>query len=456
MRRHANSVLAVWISVTLAVLLLTGSATREGADLRTYVAFLACIILIPVLLNPRVWDRLRQSRVIGAGLIAIIIIAILQLLPLGFIPDTLATENIRAEAEFLDRAESRRLTLDPVATRTMLGLCILLLAIWMAAALMDKRGGKLLHWIVIGLALFSLFLGLAQRAGQFGGHLLWDNFNAGVLVGPFANSNHMATLLAIGIGYSMMGFVRSRYKLSGLRGQSRAAGYLGLTVLLFFGLILSDSSAGIAIAVTLVILSLLIGFRWKSNLLARSTSIGLFGIGLGIPLIFILLSFTGSLPEPQGALGTANYLDRHEIWAIAGNMAREHWLFGVGFGAFDNVFPLYEDHMMLARRFANEAHSDILQIVMEGGLILFAVYAIVLFRSARVVEEQLRRRDLRLSYRAPALLGCLAVFAHSLVDYPAQTWFIAGLLVAMMTVTFGSNFVSRTHMKNFKADVVHL
>jgi O-antigen ligase len=111
-------------------------------------------------------------------------------------------------------------------------------------------------------------------------------------------------------------------------------------------------------------------------------------------------------------------------------MAKTYFPFGAGFGSFDSVFRAFEPTQTLSTFYMNQAHNDLIQIIIEGG-VLAALAAIVfsLWFAGRAWSLWWYK------IRSPAdLLGrtgsviALLLLLSSAVDYPLRTPALAVLM----------------------------
>ena len=116
-------------------------------------------------------------------------------------------------------------------------------------------------------------------------------------------------------------------------------------------------------------------------------------------------------------------------------MAADHPLAGWGLGTFPVVYPQYRS--FYTSKFVNQAHNDYVQVLVETGVVGFAlvVWGMVVF-----FREAFRKMD-----RAPALLrspalaatvACTGLLVHSFLDFnlhiPANAALFA-VLCALVT-----------------------
>jgi O-antigen ligase len=93
---------------------------------------------------------------------------------------------------------------------------------------------------------------------------------------------------------------------------------------------------------------------------------------------------------------------------------------GWGLGTFPTVYPSYRS--FYTNQFVNEAHNDYVQLLVETGLLGFAL---MLWFLARLYQHGLptsRRWEFQwdAAVSLAALLGCTGILLHSLVDFNLQ------------------------------------
>jgi O-antigen ligase len=93
---------------------------------------------------------------------------------------------------------------------------------------------------------------------------------------------------------------------------------------------------------------------------------------------------------------------------------------GWGLGTFPTVYPAYRS--FYTNLFVNEAHNDYAQLLVETGLLGFALmlwFVIVLYRRGLPTS---RRWEFKWdgAVSVAALLGCTGILLHSFVDFNLQ------------------------------------
>lgn len=102
---------------------------------------------------------------------------------------------------------------------------------------------------------------------------------------------------------------------------------------------------------------------------------------------------------------------RREILASASEMVAENALVGFGPGSFRESYPAYARFDV--GRYVNHVHNDWVEWAVEGGMAVPVLLLAVWIRAFANLP------------RAPWALGLVAVFLHSLVDYPMQRFGMA-------------------------------
>lgn len=130
-------------------------------------------------------------------------------------------------------------------------------------------------------------------------------------------------------------------------------------------------------------------------------------------------------------------------WAIVRDSAAmfaSKPVLGWGLGTFPIVYPQFRG--FYTNLFVNQAHNDYVQVLVEMGLLGFAVTLVFLALLYRYGLQRQREASGFSHYvRLAALVGCTGIVAHSLVDFnlhiPANAaWFF--VLSALATASFAS------------------
>jgi O-antigen ligase/glycosyltransferase involved in cell wall biosynthesis len=120
----------------------------------------------------------------------------------------------------------------------------------------------------------------------------------------------------------------------------------------------------------------------------------------------------------------ASAATRLQLYGSAASMARDHWLFGVGLGAFDKAYPRYGGGRIV------KPHEVPVSLVAQTGLPgLFAEVAIVL---GIAIELRRRRGTVRSVYGSVALAGLASLGAGMLFEnllYVEYVWVFVALAV---------------------------
>jgi len=95
-------------------------------------------------------------------------------------------------------------------------------------------------------------------------------------------------------------------------------------------------------------------------------------------------------------------------------------LFGWGLGTFPTIYPQYRS--FYTTRFVNAAHNDYAQLLVETGLLGFALMLWFLVRLYRRGLPPSRRWDVKWdrALSLAALIGCTGILLHSFVDFNLQ------------------------------------
>ncbi len=301
-----------------------------------------------------------------------------------------------------------------------------ILVFWTARGLLRDGGTRSLARTFAAAALVLAVVGLAQRATAPQSLLwLWTPLDAGARpMGPFVNRNHfamwmvMASALAAGaLAAHLTAHTRRRGD-----GSTRLAmvawledtgsAWLGGTfALLWLTVIASGSRGGMVSLVVFAVAWLLVSGR---RMASRRT--GLYaGLAFGLILVAGVAANAALVAERLGTPGSGGGVQRTEIWMNTLPVIRDFWLTGTGGGTYASAMVLYQQ----SARFIlfNEAHSEYLQLVTEGGLLLTLPAVIWLAAWGHRAWRSLREDQSGIFWlRSAAFAGLVAVGSQCVWD----------------------------------------
>ncbi len=428
----------MFLSLAIAELLfclLLGGGTRDG--------FLSDAILqllsIPVFLAAlwRVLDApLSREKSLALGFCAAIVaVPLVQLIPLPpWIWTHLRHREIVLESfELLGRSPSwAPISMTPEATYLAALSLLPPVAIFLATLTLDRRERRVMSLALVAFSVVSVFLGLLQLAQGPTSHLRFFEYtNQDDAVGFFANRNHFAALLYCAIALIATVLVA---QLTGLSFKQRkgvettyALGALAASVALaalIVGETMARSRAGILLMIVALLASVVAGVERHRALANVNVFRGLAAI---IALAILLLGQSALFRLLDrfdvDALSDARLIFAHNTVAAATSVMPT----GSGIGSFPSVYATVEKPAdLLAGRYANHAHNDLLEMWLETGLVgptLLILFLIWLTRKGIAVFAK-PNSDLLPVDRAllrASILIILLLLAHSLVDYPLRT-----------------------------------
>lgn len=307
----------------------------------------------------------------------------------------------------------RPLSLTPDATwASVLAGIPVLACLWLGLAAGHRQLQWLLKLWLLG-ALLQALLGLAQL-GPFPA-LHAGSFFKGV-IGTFANSNHLASFLAMCLPLVVWQWRRS---LDG-HGRGDTSGWLwavaGFVLLLAVLAGQSRGGLGTALLATAGAVLLMPGgalrrwkLRWRVGVLALALLAGLATVGTEG-----LRRFEGQTLESDASM-------RQQNFAATARAAAEFWPAGSGMGSFAAVFPRFQP-AVAEGGMVDHAHSDYVQLLMEGGLpaaLLMALALALLVARALALARRLGqgRTSADEQLMLAAGLGLLALLLHAWVDF---------------------------------------
>lgn len=420
----------------LSAALVVGSLVFGGRASGTPISegllqILALWLLIRLALSPR---SVADSRLATASvllIVAILVTAMLQLVPLPY-SWWAATSGAPAAAEVLQRLGEaggmRALSLDTSATRETLLTLLPPIAIFFSMLEMSSVDRRRLALLVVAAAAASLVVGLLQFASQTDTLYLYETTHEGFSTGFFSNRNHQADLTLIGALLAAAFFRERVEEATGSRVTLMLMVGVVLTLVLV-NLIATASRAGIALAIPALAASavILLGFR-KAG---RSLVIALGAIVAIAAVVALVRPETISLI--MGRFDADSDL-RFEIWPTIASLVGDYVPLGSGLGTFVPVFQTAERLDTVGERFVNHAHNDYLEIALEMGipgmLLILLFLGLFLWAAVSALRGSWPRHYTPLA--AAAVGGLAVLLAHAIFDYSLRTTALAVTLALLM------------------------
>ena len=428
-------------SAWLLILAVFGGASRADEWPQVPLAAAAVIVLIVSLWTPDVAD-LRAKRILWILLAATAVAVSLQLVPL---PPAIwralpGREPFLPSGSLSGSAMNwRAASLTPDLTWASLCAIIPVAATLAAAPTARSAGVRPLLWTMVAIFSVATLLGVVQTLGV--DISIYRITNSNSAIGIFANRNHHAIFLSMAFPV-----------LAHLVATERPAGggrWLGLGIAVPLGVLYAVSivQAGSRLGLVLATLMLCAVFilasrgqfplprpsRLRRNgadsLIPRRRIIALAGFGAAVATAAMVAIIINSVAYERIVQFDVTYDLRSQVLPLLLRMARAFMPLGSGYGSFATVFRQVEPARMLELTYLNQAHNDVLQVVIEGGLagvvLMLAVALLWLSGTIRILRQPC------LLARTVALVGSMIVGAlllASFADYPLRTPMLAAML----------------------------
>ena len=277
-----------------------------------------------------------------------------------------------------------------------------------AECVKEEEARKIFAFVMIFFGAGYAFFALVQELTA-NGRIFWvhsPQFH-GSIYGSYVNHDHYAGLMEMLVP---LPFVVSMGHL--LRGGQRVL-VAFCTVLMASTIFLSGSRGGMLAFVLEMALfaALTLGKRRSPRIALGLTAVCVF--------ILALLIFLGK-GQVLGRLGDLSPGIRLNITKDSLRMFSQRPIWGWGLGTFPTVYPSFRS--FYTNLFVNEAHNDYAQLLVETGLLGFALmlwFVISLYRHGLPTS---RRWEFKWdgAVSLAALLGCTGILFHSFVDFNLQ------------------------------------
>lgn len=431
----SNAAMNFRLPIFMVLCLLLGGTSQDALAPKAVLYALSLVLIVWVLLTdgPR-GKRYTNgfSRLFNGPLfilLAAIIVFAVYLIPLpaelwsGLPGRGIVEQGYRKIGMELPRLP---LSLTPDITYNSLFDFLPPLAILLAVLLTrSARELMLTLYAIIFVCVIAFPIGLMQsfNPGQF---KFYEFINLGVPVGFFSNSNHHAIFNVMAVPLAI--YVASRgYRR--LKDNNDSVGKIAMAVmalmLMVTTVLLAESFASFGLILLVTVLSLPMVF---SKQLKRPKVLASVVAGVGLFLAIAIINAGDLQTLFSDKLNDSESISRAIIYGNTADAIRAMGWVGSGPGSFYDVYLMYENRSTMTTTFANQAHNDPLQLVLELGVFgaaLMTAFA-VWFIAACVRAVTTRRRSRKLILIL--LVSTLAVILHSFVDYPIRTIALASFM----------------------------
>lgn len=414
----------------VCALALFGGASRADEPQQLTIR-LAAILAMVVTLWPLDFAPLRRRPALIWAAGVLVLLPLAQLIPLpADIWATLPGHEPYAEiARMTGTTQWRPSSLAPDLTLNALLALLPALAMVMASLFVDHGGRHVIVATLIGAAYVSALLGLLQLAAGGDAFHLYRVTSEEAPVGLMANRNHQAAFLACAL--PLAAAYAGHCLRTGHRARLVLALLLGCSTLLLVGLLLTGSRMG-----------LVLGFVGAASAIMcwRRTGFPLFrqrgtnrlvvsGVAVSALLAMAFAVMRGGVIE---RLSATDFVDESRAASFRPMLetAQAFLPFGAGFGSFDAVYRRFEPDELLSTIYLNQAHSEPMQLAIEGGvpaLILLALFLIWWVRTAGRAVLSGRGSGGSGDLAVACVASSAVLMLASLVDYPLRTPLLSSL-----------------------------
>jgi O-antigen ligase len=324
---------------------------------------------------------------------------------------------------------------DRAATLKILAMWIVFLAV---SVLVASFGRREIERLLLCIAVTAGVLGAIALAGQGEQEILAGGTQVtGRATASFRHPNLLGFFLVMSIPPALA--LAARGRRSGQQALALACAGLGLV-----GLLLT-LSRGAVLGLTAALLILLAWPRFRRlvipALAVLAVAVALNAAQLwGAREVSVVQEHVNVVAERIASVTNPDVLrvnPRWRIWEAAPEILAGHPLIGVGAGNFAAASPRYGLVDVDGRAF-DHAHSLLLTVTLETGLVGLALFAAFLLAVVRAGRSVLRHRGSSLYPLGLALCAALAgVFVIGLADYPPRANFIVATVMIEVGALIG-------------------
>jgi O-antigen ligase len=408
-------------TVFFALIFTLFGGAEPNANFNLVLMFLSGLLLLSALMASELTTTFFRLPIYARMLIiAPFTLPLIQLIPLpSEVWTQLPGQQLRLEVlQLIGKGKSwQPLSLAPAETAYTAAMGIFFSTFLLSLTAISSKHLKNVMLAVVVVAIVGSLIGAFQFSGAFSALNFYENAHTNMLVGFFANKNHMALILAVTLILSSQFFEL-------MSNKNRFIFKILFAIFIVIAVVATNSRAGIAltcVALLLVFAPILKGI--SKNILVIAT-------------VFFTATFYYISSSPTFDIVYSRFSDvgqdvRWDFLVNSTGLMREFFLLGSGYGSFSSVYMTRESVEALSPFYTNHLHSDYLQLLIEGGLLgslTLILLGFSIFKAWRLAaKNQASPQMIWIGLSTIVLFGL-----HSFVDYPmrrpaALVYFCIGL-----------------------------
>lgn len=416
------------LTVLAIALALTGGSSRADVELLLILRPVTVLCLMALLLTARhlEWKAIRVPLLL-LGLFALTIA--IQLIPL---PPAM-WESLGGRTAYVGVLDVigggdawRPIAVAPDrAWNALVALLVPLTVLVGYASLSDEQRRGVLA-ALLALIILSAVFGVAQMAGGKESPLYYYEFiGRGMPDGFFANRNHQASLLALAPPLLRTWTLIPDPRVSSERTRNALA--LTVGALLLVVSLVTGSRSGLVLMCLGVVGAFVIHPQLPGRgLPARIRWLGSAGLVAGFAALVLLVVEVNRAVAVDRLFGVdiMNTETRVANTPTSIQIIRDTLPFGSGFGSFVPMFNSYEPDALLKPTYFNNAHNDLIELALTGGVPSLIVLGLFVTWWGWLTYRSFFTHHPSRSWRAlqrSASLGIFILMAASMTDYPLRT-----------------------------------
>lgn len=438
-QRYRHSAYNIWsscldyrLAVILSICFVFGGSSQYAVSYKLF-AYLAALIGIASILTERhSHDKRKLLNIpfLAGGGVFLLFLLYLVPLPISWTQNMPFRHVVVNSYNLIDSGLPSFLSLSMTPETTYISLLDFLPPFSIALiTLLSSRTREIsitLRTIML-LIVFAAFVGLLQVLLNNPIFYPYEITNFGYPVGFFANTNHLATVLVLGILLSLQRIHKINQTSFDNEGSTMVWYFCVLIQLIVLSLTESIAAVIILLIMLVIVLGLFLLPRVK-NIWQRLLffSVCLLAISFYVIDFLYLGNNVGSL---MAKFNNTENLSRTEIWATLLKSREFLSVFGTGPGSFYEVYLLMSNSSDFTNRYVPHAHNDYLEFYLELGILGIVVIGLFIFWFLLQILKEFKDKTSLNVDTAYLKLAIVVPLLHSIADYPLRTIAVMSIFI---------------------------